>query len=93
METTMNDKPDASRTTVEVEVLFADFNGYSWDSNPFSDCPPWLMQAITARTIVPAPDDRDYSPFRVETKDGPTVAYCGDRIGFDGEHLYVRHAS
>lgn len=80
--------PDRS----EVEVMFADFNGYSWDGNPFSHCPPWLMAAVTRRAITPAPDDRDYSPFRVETKDGPVVAYAGDHIGYDGEYLYVRRA-
>jgi hypothetical protein len=76
----------------EVEVLFTDFNGSSWDGSPFSHCPPWLMAAITTQRIVPVPDDRDYSPFNVQTKDGPVIAYCGDRIGFDGEHLYVKRA-
>ena len=76
----------------EVEVMFADFNGGSWDGNPFSHCPPWLMWAISTQGIVPAPDDRDYSPFSVKTKDGDVIAYCGDLIGFDGEHLYVKRA-
>lgn len=76
----------------EVEVMFTDFNGHSWDGNPFSHCPPWLMAAVTRRAITPAPDDRDYSPFAVETQTGIEIAYAGDRIGFDGEYLYVRRA-
>ncbi len=85
---------DDPRTTVQaVRVTTADYNGSSWDGNPFSDSPEWLLAAITARCIEPVGTDRDYADFDVMTLKGNVRATAGDWIEYDADGLHVRRAA
>lgn len=83
-----------------VQVGAADFNPAlfgtehnPWDGAPFSETPPWLIEAVESGVIAVYPDDRDYARWRIGTlEDGPNgeakhIADPGDWIirGVKGE--------
>lgn len=72
-----------------VRVNAADFNGATWDGNPFdTPAPDWLMEALSNGTLVPdVPRCTDYAEWKIETREGPVWAGPDDWIvrGIEGE--------
>jgi hypothetical protein len=71
-----------------VRVTAADYNGATWDGVPFSELPPWLVDAVVTRKIVPVtPGDTDYAEWEIQTLEGKMLASPGDWIirGVKGE--------
>lgn len=62
-----------------VRVTAADYNG-SFDGNPFSMGPEWLIEAIIAKKITVVPNDRDYACWKVLTPKGEIIAEPDDII-------------
>jgi hypothetical protein len=80
-----------------VQILAADYNGFSWDGSPFSDTPDWLVKALNHQIVIVYPSkETDYALWRITTlEDGPNgeakhIASPGDWIirGVQGE-LYA----
>ena len=63
-----------------VRVTSADWNGSSFDGNPFSNGPKWLVEALQAERIIIFEDDRDYACWKVFTPHGEVIAEPGDII-------------
>lgn len=65
-----------------VTVTAADFNGTSWDGNPFDPCPApnWLTDAVKRKYVVVKPSDRDYAIWTVRTRYRDVVVEPGDKI-------------
>lgn len=70
-----------------VRVTAADFNGYNFDSSPFTAVPLWLQEAINSGVVHVTPDDRDYAVWGLRTLEGTMLAMPGDWIirGVKGE--------
>ncbi|HUU88678.1 MAG TPA: hypothetical protein VMX17_13135 [Candidatus Glassbacteria bacterium] len=68
----------------EVFVKSVDWNGKTFDGEPFSDNPPWLKECLQAGRIAIIPDkERDYAIWAVITEEKVIVAEPGDRINMD----------
>lgn len=63
-----------------VRVTAADYNGSTFDSNPFSDGTDWLQNALMTERITVYPDDRDYACWKVLTPKGEIIAEPDDLI-------------
>ena len=74
-----------------VRVTSADFNGYDFDESPFSHYAEWIVDAIKAQTITISDKHRglDYAVFKVQTKNGTSIAEPGDYIIFRNDSLSV----
>lgn len=74
--------------TIEaVRVQAADYNGFSFDGDPFSEIPEWIRVAMAQDVVVPVAQDTDYAVFDVRTIEGVMRAQPGDWIirGVEGE--------
>lgn len=66
-----------------VQVKAPDFNGASFDGNPFSAMPAWLYEAFqngTIRLSILAKGHTDYAEWDIKTLEGWIVASPGDWI-------------
>ena len=72
----------ADQTTDRVRITAADFNGRTWDGNPFSPpAPHWLCLAVLAGEVTPhTRGSTDYARWDVKTPDGVVDAGPGDWI-------------
>lgn len=74
-----------------VRVTAADWNGQSFDGNPFDCggelCPQWLIDGLTDGRIEAVGEDLDYAAIYIETLEGRMKAEPGDWIikGVKGE--------
>jgi hypothetical protein len=74
-----------------VQVKATDFNGHSWDGNPFSEALPeghWLREAVMNGAVVPhTRGSTDYAEWDIRTLEGVMSAGPGDWIirGVKGE--------
>ena len=71
-----------------VRVKATDYNGVDWDGSPFSEVPPWLLQAVTSGAVRPVtPRHTDYADWEIKTLEGVMLATPDDWIirGINGE--------
>ena len=76
--------PGERETTIDrVRITAADFNGVSFDGNPFAPAPypPWLNWAVISGAIkAHSRASTDYARWDVRTSDGVVDAGPGDEI-------------
>ncbi len=72
-----------------VRVRATDFNGQTWDDNPFGEpAPEWLMEALRSGDVSPhTRGSTDYAEWDIKTLEGTMNATPGDWIirGVKGE--------
>ena len=76
-----------------VQIRATDFNGRTFDGNPFSEvAPQWLQDAIKEQRVFAYGADRDYALFKIMTLEGVMSAEPGDWIvrGIEGELYPVK---